>query len=138
MDVLCEQCIWWLENGDGSHRLCTICHPEYASKQSTSSAAAISQHDAIIYPSDDIKFPDDNEVGDDDNMFTNAIPWRDVRQNVWLHVTDINNVNTVHGRSMIVTLRQRGNDDEIIRAWTTNIIAAAISKKEKQQSPQRI
>ena len=123
MDILCEQCCWVLEkNGDGSRRLCTICRAEYkfTSEQSASSAAAtttttaISQQDTIVYPSDNsnnIEFPDDNEVGDADE-FTNAVPWRDIWQNVWLYITDINNVNTVHS-SMIVTLRQRGSDEII-------------------------
>ena len=72
-----------------SQQICSICHPEYdkfdfvASTQCSSAAALSTSQDTIVYPSDGgVEFPDDNEAGDAENIFANAIPWRDVPQKV--------------------------------------------------------
>ena len=137
MDKLCEQCTWWMENGDGSQRVCTICHPEYCGFSSKQCSSTSSSTTAITFPSNDdssnniIKFPEENDDGDDDDIFSNVIPWRDVPQNEWILIVCINKIKTVHGPSSIITLRQRHNN-ETLRAWSTTLITEAIERKQQQ------
>ena len=142
MKQMCEQCEWWLENGDGSQRLCVICNPEYdgvlvsTRMEYVAGPSSLKTVESIAFPADEeVQFPDDNETGgkDEDSIFHKAIPWRDVPVNkVWLRLTEIFNVSTTHGPEMIVLLQKR--DNEIIKAWATLIIATALKKKEKLKS----
>ena len=83
--TMCNQCKWWEENGDGSQRICEVCTAE----------------GKLNFPSDDaeeamVVYPNDDESGDKDNIFKNAVSWRDVEQDIWLRVTETCSVKTIH------------------------------------------
>ena len=78
----CVQCLWWLENGDGSQRLCQTCSfPSVsgedgvgASTLRTSSTSTLTA--AVPYQDDEyMAFPDDDDADEDD---TKALSWREV------------------------------------------------------------
>ena len=85
------------------------------------------------FPADDeemvVDFPDDDDAGEEENAFTNAIPWREVDLNTWLRVIETFVVKTINGPATIIQLQKR--DGTLVKAWTTKVIATAISAKEK-------
>ena len=85
---------------------------------------------------DNVEFPDDDESSEANDLFTNAIPWREVPQNVWLRVYYIIDVTTQYGPGNIVGLRKR--DGEVIKAWTTSIIGAAVKRKDKNKESKNL
>ena len=122
--TMCNQCKWWEENGDDSQRICKVCTADRK----------------LNFPSDDVEeamvvYPNDDEPGDNDNIFKNAVPWRDVEQDIWLRVTETCNVKPTHGPSTIVLLQKR--DGILTKAWTTNIISRAILAKESTKGDKK-
>ena len=111
MKKMCEQCEWWLENCDGSQRLCVICNPEYdgvsTRMEYVAGPSSLKTIKSIAFPADEeVQFPGDNETGkkDEDIIFHKAITWRDVSVKVCLRIIEIFNVSTTHGPEMIVLL----------------------------------
>ena len=122
--IMCDQCKLWEENGDDVQRICEVCTAERQSN----------------FPSDDVEeavvvYPNDDEVGDKDNIFKNTVSWRDVERDIWLRVTETCNVKTMHGPSTIVLLQKR--DGILTKAWTTNIISRAILAKESTKGDKK-
>ena len=58
----------------------------------------------------------------------NMIPWRDVECNTPFKVLGINEITTVNGKAMVVTLQKQ--DNTTIKAWTTDIVRDELLKKQ--------
>ena len=57
-----------------------------------------------------------------------VIPWRDVICNTPLKVLEIDEIMTVKGKALIITLQKP--DNSIFKAWSTNIISEDLLKKQ--------
>ena len=76
-------------------------------------------------------FPDDDDEGDVRKVVQDAIPWKEVPQKTWLRVIyKFINIETRYGPATILELQKR--DGTLLKAWTTNLIASAIAKKEEE------
>ena len=124
---LCEECKWWELNGYGSQRICETC----SLRDDTLPVNNFPEDD-----NNDITFPDDAEPGEVNDVFANAIPWREVEQKLWLCVEYLIDVNTQFGPARIVGLQKR--DGETIKACTTPIIGTALTKKEKNKESKNV
>ena len=76
-------------------------------------------------------FPDDDDEGDVRKVVQDAIPWKEVPQKTWLRlIYKFINIETRYGPATILELQKR--DGTLLKAWTTNLIASAIAKKEEE------
>ena len=76
-------------------------------------------------------FPDDDDEGDVRKVVQDAIPWKEVPQKTWLRlIYKFINIETRYGPGTILELQKR--DGTLLKAWTTNLIASAIAKKEEE------
>ena len=83
-----------------------------------------------------VDLPDDDDAGEEENAFTNAIPWREVDSNTWLCVIEIFVEKTINGPATIIQLQER--DGTLVNAWTTKVIATKISVKGKIKNNTKI
>ena len=129
----CQQCKWWQENGDGSQMICDICSPSSDYDDDGDNKTINNNNNNNTFPNDEnaVEFPDDSEPGEANDGFNNAVSWREVPLQTWLRVDYIHEVTTQYGPANIVELRKR--DGEEIKAWTTSIIGAALTKNDKNK-----
>ena len=83
-----------------------------------------------------VDFPDDTDAGEKvGNPCTNSIPWREVELNTWLRVIESFIVQTINGPATIIKLQKR--DGSYVKAWTTKVIATALSSIKQEEKKNR-
>ena len=149
-NVKCEECMWWVMNGDGTQRVCHCMDNGSAVAQTTCTddvkvVASSSSHridgnegevSASLHPLGALHqidemavvFPDEDDEGDDDREPTMQI--KDLPINLWYRVEDVQDFRTKFGPSKLLTLY----DKEMKRftVWATKVLLQSIDKKWKE------
>ena len=78
-------------------------------------------------------FPEDSIAGESD--FSDVQKWIDLPLNIWYKVIGITLVNSLHGRSYVITVGDREGNN--MRYWTTQLIGDEIEKKFLLKQPDK-
>ena len=90
----------------------------------------------MAFPSNNANtFPENSIVGESD--FSDVVKWIDVPLNVWYKVNGITSLNSMHGKSYVITVSDREGNE--MRYWSTKLIGEEIEKKlPLVQSPKNL
>ena len=83
------------------------------------------------FPTEEDFLTEDNHfpcIADFTNQKQGTIPWREVEYNTPWKVLEIEEMMTVNGKKMVLTLQKQ--DSTIVKAWTTDIIKENLLKKQ--------
>ena len=65
-----------------------------------------------------------------------VIPWREVICNTPLKVLEINEIMTVNGKALVITLQK--SDNTIFKTWPTNMIGEDVLKKQSYKGTKNV
>ena len=65
-----------------------------------------------------------------------VIPWREVEMNTPLKVLETDEIMTVNGKALVITLQK--SDNTIFKAWPTNMIGEDVLKKQSYKGTKNV